>query len=185
MVGFGPLRDRLVDIMYEDEAAVLDDRSMQDFFQELSVVLTKPLPARYGKLTTKARVSRFMSDTIHHLVVRHQVYGTTGVPGLDPRIATTQVPRDGGTSGVDEWRSLASVALATAHARFVLLLGDFKYLLDGVDAKYKSRMRDVYDKLQEDLQVLDAEWTTTDESKTFNRNYFRAVPSDMHTGPGY
>jgi hypothetical protein len=177
--------DALVDIIYEDDAAVLDDRYIQDFFQELSVVLSKPLPPRYAKLTTKAGVSRFMSDTIHHLVVRHQVYGTTGVPGLDPRIATTQVPRDGGTTGVDEWRSLASVALATAHARFVLLLGDFKYLLDGVDAKYKNGMRDVFDKLQEDLQVLDAEWTTTDESKAHNRNYFRAVPSDMHTGPGY
>lgn len=177
--------DALVDIMYEDDAAVLGDRYMQDFFQELSVVLANPLPPRYAKLQSKAGVSRFISDTAHHLVVRHQVYGTTGVPGLDPRIATTQVPRDGGPPGVDEWRSLASVALATAHARFVLLLGDFKYLLDDVDAQYRGRMRDVYDKLQEDLRVLDAEWTSTDESKEFNRNYFRAVPSDMHTGPGY
>jgi hypothetical protein len=175
----------LVDIIYEDDAAVVGDRYMQDLFQELSVVLTKPLPPRYAKLQTKAGVSRFISDTAHHLVVRHQVYGTTGVPGLDPRIASTQVPRDGGTSGVDEWRSLAGVALATAHARFVLLLGDFKYLLDDVDAKYRGGMRDVYDRLQEDLRVLDAEWTSTDENKDFNRNYFRAVPSDMHTGPGY
>lgn len=177
--------DALVDIMYESDAAVLGDRYMQDFFQELSVVLSKPLPPRYAKLQSKAGVSRFISDTVHHLVVRHQVYGTTGVPGLDPRIATTQVPRDGGTAGVDEWRSLASVALATAHARFVLLLGDFKYLLDDIDAKYRGPMRDVYDRLQEDLRVLDAEWTSTDENKDFNRNYFRAVPSDMHTGPGY
>jgi hypothetical protein len=177
--------DALIDIIYKDDAAVLEDRFMQDFHQELSVVLTRPLPPRYAKFTTKAGVSRFASDTIHHLVVRHQVYGTTGVPGLDPRIATTQVPRDGGTSGVDEWRALAGVALATAHSRFVLLLGDFKYLLDNVDSDYKARMRDVFDRLQEDLQVLDAEWTTTDESKTHNRNYFRAVPSDMHTGPGY
>jgi hypothetical protein len=177
--------DALVDIIYKDDAAVLDDRYVQDFFQELSVVLNKPLPPRYAKLQSKAGVSRFISDTVHHLVVRHQVYGTTGVPGLDPRIATTQVPRDGGTAGVDEWRSLASVALATAHARFVLLLGDFKYLLDDVDGKYRERMRDVYDRLQEDLQVLDAKWTSTDAEKEFNRNYFRAVPSDMHTGPGY
>jgi hypothetical protein len=177
--------DALVDIIYENDAAVLDDRYMHDFFQELSVVLAKPLPPRYAKLQTKAGVSRFITDTVHHLVVRHQVYGTTGVPGLDPRIATTQVPRDGGTPGVDEWRSLASVALATAHARFVLILNDFKYLLDDVDAKYRPGMRDVYDRLQEDLRVLDAEWTSTDENKDFNRNYFRAVPSDMHTGPGY
>jgi hypothetical protein len=177
--------DSLVDIIYKDDAAVLDDRYMQDFFQELSLVLNKPLPPRYAKLQSKAGVSRFISDTVHHLVVRHQVYGTTGVPGLDPRIATTQVPRDGGTAGVDEWRSLASVALATAHARFVLLLGDFKYLLDDVDGKYRERMRDVYDRLQEDLRVLDAKWTSTDEEKDFNRNYFRAVPSEMHTGPGY
>jgi hypothetical protein len=58
--------DALVDIIYEDDAAVLDDRYIQDFFQELSVVLSKPLPPRYAKLTTKAGVSRFMSDTIHH-----------------------------------------------------------------------------------------------------------------------
>lgn len=175
----------LIDAIWESDAEVVADQYVQDFYQELTVVLTRPLPERYAKLTTKAGVARFALDTIHHLVVRHQVYGTTGVPGLDPRIATTQVPRDGGTSGVDEWRSLASVALATAHARFVLLLNDFKYLLDGVDAKYRDRMRDAFDKLQEDLQVLDAEWTTSDEQKAFNKSYFRAVPSDMHTGPGY
>lgn len=177
--------DALIDIIYEDDAAVVADRYIHDLHQELQVVLVQGLPGRYDALKSKAGLSRFCSDTIHHLVIRHQVYGTTGVPGLDPRVATTQIPRDGGPPGVDEWRSLACVALATAHARFTLLLGDFKYLLDGVDPRFKDDMGGVFDKLQEDLHVLDAQWNATTSDKEYNRNYFRAVPSDLHTGAGY
>ena len=177
--------DALIDIIYPDDASVRADQAMRAFHRELEHLRVNGLPARYAKLATKAGVSRFASDTIHHLVVRHQVYGTTSAPGLDPRIASTVVPRDGGPAGVDEWRSLAFVALATAHARFVMLLDDFKYLLEGVDSKYAEPMRVVFDRLQADLRELDAEWTGSDEARAHNRAYFLAVPSDLRTGPGY
>ena len=95
----------------------------------------------------------FAADTIHHATVRHQVYGTTGIKAaLDPRISKTQVPKDGGTTAVEEWRSLAYVALATGKARFTLLTGpkgqDFTYLLAAVDESQRKRMTPVFERLQ-------------------------------------
>ena len=95
------------------------------------------------------------------------------------------MPVDGGTPAINEWRSLAFVALATGKARFTLLQGDFTSLLNGVDAKYKDDMHKVFDQLQEDLAKLETEWTATEEDKQRNYNYFRAIPSVLHTGPGY
>ena len=175
----------LLDTIYADDRAVAADPFIRDFYGELLTVLPKGLPARYERFQTKGGLARFAVDSIHHMVIRHQVYGTTGVPGLDPRIATTQVPRDGGTQGVDEWRSLASVALATAHARFTLLLGDFTFLLDGVDDAYKPGMTKAFNALQTDLGALNQRWVANDAEREHNTNYFRAIPSDLHSGPGY
>ncbi len=176
----------LIDVIYADDQAVVNDRFLQDFHDGLNLVMLKGLPERYKDFKTRAGVARFASDTIHHLVIRHQVYGTTGIrAALDPRISKTQVPKDGATYAVDDWRSLAYVALATGKARFTLLLDDFTYLLEGVDKKYSKPMHGIFNQLQEDLRILEAEWNTTEEEKIFNYNYFRAVPSGLHTGPGY
>lgn len=176
----------LIDIIYADDAAVQADKYLQDFHAGLLQVMVNGLPARYDHFKTKQGVARFASDTIHHTVIRHQVYGTTGIrAALDPRISKVQVPMDGGTYAINEWRSLAFVALATGKARFTLLQGDFTNLLNGVDEKYKSKMHDVFNQLQEDLGQLEVEWNTTEEEKARNYDYFRAVPSVLHTGPGY
>ncbi|MCX7553692.1 hypothetical protein OS175_07360 [Marinicella sp. S1101] len=176
----------LIDVIYADDEAVVNDKYLQDFHDGLNLVMLKGLPERYDDFKTKSGVARFASDTIHHLVIRHQVYGTTGIrAALDPRISKTQVPKDGSTYAVDDWRSLAYVALATGKARFTLLLDDFTYLLEGVDEKFAKPMHQIFNQLQEDLRILEAEWNTTEEEKTFNYNYFRAVPSGLHTGPGY
>jgi hypothetical protein len=176
----------LVDIIYPDDQSVIDDPYLQDFHAQLCVLLLNPLPARYHDFKTKIGVARFAADTIHHLVIRHQVYGTAGVrASMDPRISQTQVPRDGGTPPIDEWRSLACVALATARARFTLLRGDWRYLLDGVDSKYNDRMSEVFNHLQEDLLKLEDDWTNTDEDKQYNYDYFRVLPNVLHTGAGY
>ena len=176
----------LIDIIYPDDQAVQQDNYLQEFHEALLVVMENGLPERYHKFQTKEGVARFASDTIHHTVIRHQVYGTTGVKAaLDPRIGSPQVPRDTGTPAVDEWRSLAYVALATGRARFTLLMNDFTYLLDGIEEQYQEKMRPVFDQLQEDLKVLDDKWTATEEQKEYNTNYFRSVPSNLHTGPGY
>lgn len=182
--------DALIDTIYENDDAVQADSYLQDLHRGLGEVIINELPERYEGFQTKAGVSRWASDTIHHLVVRHQVYGTTGVKAsMDPRIGSSQVPKDGGTPGVDEWRSLICVALATARARFTLLVGeqgqDFTYLLDGLDERFKGPMAKVFDQLQEDLKTLDKKWTVDSIEKEYNYNYFRAVPSDLHTGPGY
>ncbi len=176
----------LIDIIYKDDRAVQEDKFLQDFHDGLNVVLLNGLPERYDDFKTRAGVARFASDTIHHTVIRHQVYGTTGVKAvMDPRIGQVQIPKDTGTPAVDEWRSLAYVALATGRARFTLLQNDFTYLLEGVDEKYKNGMHAVFDELQEDLSILEAKWNSTDDNKQFNYDYFRAVPSSLHTGPGY
>ena len=180
----------LIDIIYQDDQAVADDVYVQDFYSGLQQVLLKGLPERYQLFKTKQGLARFAADTMHHTVVRHQVYGTTGIrAALDPRISSTQIPLDSGTPAVDEWRSLAYVAQATGEARFTLLTGpkgkDFTYLLRGVDDKYRQPMAKVFDRLQQDLQALDKQWSEDDVEKTFNYTYFRAVPSELHTGPGY
>lgn len=182
--------DDLMDIIYPDDTAVQNDPYLQDVYRGLNEVILRGLPARYEQFQTKAGVSRWASDTIHHLVVRHQVYGTTGInAAMDPRISSSQIPKDGGTPGVDEWRSLICVGLATACARFTLLVGKdgetYTYLLDGVSEEYKDNMAKVFVQLQEDLLALDRVWTADNIQKEYNYNYFRAAPSDLRTGPGY
>jgi len=182
--------DALMDIIYKNDEEVQNDKYLQDVHRGLKEVIFRDLPARYDNFQTKAGVSRWASDTIHHLVVRHQVYGTTGInAAMDPRISTTQVPKDQGTQGVDEWRSLVCVGLATACARFTLLVGEdgetYTYLLDGVSEEYKDPMAKVFVQLQEDLLALDRLWTSDNIHMEYNYNYFRAVPSDLRTGPGY
>lgn len=180
----------LIDIIYTSDEMVVSDKYIQDFHTGLLQVMVQGLPERYENFKTKKGVARFAADTIHHAVIRHQVYGTTGIKAaMDPRISTTQVPRDTGTPGINEWRSLAYVALATGVARFTLLTGpegkDFTYLLDGIDGKYRKPMANVFQQLQTALLTLDEKWTEGVVERDFNENYFRAIPSDLHTGPGY
>ena len=180
----------LINIIYADDQAVQADQYLQDFHGGLLQVLLKGLPERYQGFQTKQGVARFAADTIHHAVIRHQVYGTTGIrAALDPRISTTQVPRDSGPPAIDEWRSLAYVALATGEARFTLLMcepgKDFTYLLEGVDSRYQKPMAKVFDQLQQDLKELDKAWNIDALEQKYNYEYFRAIPSDLRTGPGY
>lgn len=181
---------QLIDIIYSDDQAVCKDQYLQNLYQGLQEVLLQGLPPRYDDFQTKQGVARWASDTIHHMVVRHQVYGTTGVrAAMDPRISDIQVPKDGGTPSVDGWRSLISVALATAKARFTLLVGenkkDFTYLLKDVDPKFRQPMAEVFDQLQTELYALNQKWNRDDVEKAYNYDYFRALPSELHTGPGY
>lgn len=180
----------LVDIIYATDDDVRADRYVADFHRGLTEVFLRGLPARYDAFQTKGGLARFAADTIHHCTVRHQVYGTTGIKAaLDPRISKTQVPKDGGTTGVEEWRSLAYVALATGKARFTLLTGekgqDFTNLLRGIPEPKRARMAEVFGRLQADLRELDVAWTSGPDAKTFNYDYLRALPSELHTGPGY
>ena len=180
----------IINAVYADDLAVQEDIYLQDFYDSLSNVFIKGLPARYAAFQTKKGIARFAIDTIHHMVIRHQVYGTTGIrAALDPRISNTQVPRDSGTPGLDEWRSLAYVAQATGEARFTLLTGnegkDFTYLLKGVDDRYRETMAKAFTALQNNLQALNQEWTADKAEQQFNYDYFRAIPEELHTGPGY
>lgn len=180
----------LINIIYASDEAVQADIYLQKFHSGLIQVLVNGLPERYDNFQTRKGVARFAADTIHHTVVRHQVYGTTGIKAAtDPRISKLQIPKDDYTPGVDEWRSFAGVANATAYARFTLLTGetgqDFKNLLEAVADKYKSDMSSAFDELQQDLQTLNEEWTKTGVDRAFNYDYFRAIPEDLHTGPGY
>lgn len=182
--------DNIMDVVYADDQAVANDQYVQDMARGMKEVFLNGMPERYDDFKTKQGLSRWASDTIHHLVVRHQVYGTTGInSALDPRISSTQIPKDGGTPAVDEWRSLMGVALATACARFTLLYGKddekFVYLLDGLEPKYKNGMTPIFEQLHDDLKELDEKWTKSSADLEFNYNYFRAIPSKLRTGPGY
>jgi hypothetical protein len=182
--------DGIINLIYKDDNEVANDKYIQDMLRGMKQVFFKGLPDRYDDLKTIKGLSRWASDTIHHLVIRHQVYGTTGInAAIDPRISSSQIPKDRGTPGVDEWRSLMGVALATACSRFTLLYGKndekFTYLLDGLKPEYKNRMTPIFEQLHDDLEDLDKKWTKDSADLEFNYNYFRSIPSDLRTGPGY
>jgi hypothetical protein len=129
----------------------------------------------------------------------------------------TQVPKDGGPTGVDEWRSLAFVTLATAYVDFCPLLQDPDNAIadkkrdlesvfddatpvkvqgafrdkdpDETAAKLQSQMKDAFQVMQVDLRALNDEWEYTGKGKIaeadLNYQYFRPLPKDLTTGPGY
>ena len=182
--------DGIINLIYKDDNEVANDKYIQDMLRGMKQLFFKGLPDRYDDLKTIKGLSRWASDTIHHLVIRHQVYGTTGInAAIDPRISSSQIPKDRGTPGVDEWRSLMGVALATACSRFTLLYGKndekFTYLLDGLKPEYKNGMTPIFEQLHDDLEDLDIKWTKDSADLEFNYNYFRSIPSDLRTGPGY
>ena len=129
-----------------------------------------------------------MADTIHHTVIRHEIYGTSGVRGaLDPRLTKVQVPKDGGTYGVEEWRSLACVAMATSRVRYTLLMDDWSGVYDDIeDAALREKIKQAYCDLKEALEALAAEWEkehgTEDE---FYYETMRLRPKELDIGAGY
>ena len=146
---------------------------------------------------------------------------------MDPRLGSTQTCKDGGPPAVDEWRSLAYVALATAYANFVHLVYDPEDypdvnpnasdpllnvfedatpvpLIAGEPPLTKRRlistMREAWDTMQTKLKDLQVQWTSANRSTSndtdrepdrniyredVNYMYFRPLPYDIHTGPGY
>lgn len=174
----------LVDATYETDAAVASDDCVSTLFANLTELFHQPLPNRYGEFKTKAGLARFLSDTIHHLVIRHEVYGTTGVRlSLDPRINKVQVPKDGGTYPIDEWRSLACVAMATSRVRYTSLLLNFSNVFNDIaDANLRTEFRLAHTRMKAKLQKLEEEFTT-DGVDNYER--LRLLPSDLDIGAGY
>ena len=174
----------LMDAAYVDDASVQADAHVQLFFANLSKSFQQPLPARYRRFETKAGLARFIADTMHHLIIRHEVYGTTGVRlALDPRINKVQVPKDGRTYAIDEWRALACVAMATSRVRYVLLSVNFTNVFEDLD--YRSMYHAyvaAHDQMKDELRRLEKEFDPQDD-----RNYqiSRLLPSDLEIGAGY
>ena len=206
---------------------VKNDQALQKYYQAL-VGIFHELPARYEKFQTLKGLVTFAADSINHLVIRHQFYGTTAIASaMDPRLGSTQTCKDGGPPAVDEWRSLAYVALATAYANFVHLLHeptDYPNadpnapppLLNVFDdatpvplvsaggdkalsqPKLVNTMKEAWESMQTKLSNLQTKWTdggslndTDLEPDQYNYRqdvnymYFRPLPRDIHTGPGY
>lgn len=176
--------DQLVQAAYPSDEAVSSDGCIGVLFANLTSMYQQPLPARYHQFQTRAGLSRFISDTMHHLIIRHEVYGTTGVRlALDPRINQVQVPKDGGPPAIDEWRSLACVAMATSRVRYTKLMTDYSSVFDdlrdpAVNAKYKV----AYDKLQTRLKELEVQYRADGVN---NYDTLRLLPSELDIGAGY
>ena len=175
---------RIVKAIYgdnEDEAGKLicNDEALQGFYKSLECVMNK-MPERYEEFKTPKGLTTFLADTTQHLVIRHQYYGTTAVgSAMDPRNGSTQIPKDGGTQAVDEWRSLAFVALATAYANFVHLIDDGQSYTasmnyaplqtifdDATPVRHGTNqyelgehMKKAWELMQKDLKNLEVDWT--------------------------
>ena len=163
------------------DSLIQADEALQGFFQSLECTFNQ-LPARYEGFQTANGLTCFLADSSQHLVVRHQFYGTTAIaPAMDPRLGSTQVPVDGGTPAVDEWRSLAFIALATAYANFVHILDGPEELPDSLDnglvdifedatpvvegtnsEALVSGIQKAWERLQQDLEQLNTRWTAAE-----------------------
>lgn len=174
----------IVDSHYPDDAAVVIDDSIQILYANLDKTFQQPLPDRYQKFQTRDGLARFIADTMHHLIIRHEVYGTTGVRlALDPRINKVQVPKDGGPYAVDEWRSLACVAMATSRVRYTLLMTDFKHVFDDLkDDHVRQKFGDAYDQMKRRLHNLEVQFTS---GGVDNYATLRPLPSELDIGAGY
>ena len=188
-----------------DDANVQNDTALQGFYKTLECVFNK-MPERYDQFQTVRGVTRFMADSTHHLVVRHQFYGTTAVAAaMDPRIGSTQTPKDGGPPAVDEWRSLAFIALATAYANFVHIIEDPDENPDSLEQRplqdifkdatpvenstvKKSNlvhgMRTAWNHMQHDLIALNDKWVETDVHHHYGTEN-RVSPTNWKTDVNY
>ncbi|KAL7557954.1 hypothetical protein ACA910_020323 [Epithemia clementina (nom. ined.)] len=196
-------------VYQEDDTNVVGDQALQNYYKVLEEYF-HGMPDRYQKFQTFAGLVTFVADTIHHLVIRHQFYGTTGtVMAFDPRIGCTQTPKDLGPQGVDEWRSLVFVGMATAHANYVPLLNDDHSLEDIFDdatsvplengqalsdGELAEKLKGAWKKMQDAVQRLQTDWAMADSGQgterdnfanDYNYMYFRPLPQDCRLGPGF
>lgn len=174
----------LVEAVYTSDADVATDECVQVLFANLSATYRQPLPGRFDELKTRSGLARFIADMMHHLIIRHEVYGTSGVRlALDPRINKVQVPKDGGTYGVDEWRSLACVAMATSRVRYTKLLTDFTNTFEDLqDAELRQKYINAHNQLKSQLEALESEFTSDGVN---NYDTLRLLPSELDIGAGY
>ncbi|MEZ6091840.1 MAG: hypothetical protein R3C05_28315 [Pirellulaceae bacterium] len=176
--------NKLVEAAYRDDAEVAADDCVQVLYANLVAMFRQPLPTRFAELKTRSGLARFIADMMHHLIIRHEVYGTSGVRlALDPRINKVQVPRDGGAYGVDEWRSLACVAMATSRVRYTKLMTDFTNTFEDLrDADVRRQFIDAHNQMKSQLEALESEFRSDGVE---NYDTLRLLPSDLDIGAGY
>ena len=202
---FSIYADGMAKTIYFSDHEVREDAALQSFYKALACVLNK-MPERYEKFQSVKGVARFMADTTQHLVVRHQFYGTTAVSAaMDPRLGSTQTPKDGGPPAVDEYRSLAMVALATAYANFVHIIADPNENPDSMEQRpledifddatpvstkrghnrqdLVSGMKKAWNVMQESLKTLNDKWIN-DTHHTYKTRE-RVSPSNWKTDINY
>ncbi|MCY2977135.1 MAG: hypothetical protein NTU79_00490 [Planctomycetota bacterium] len=174
----------LINATYESDEALRNDEFVMQFASNLDAFFQQPLADKYEKLSTRLGLTRLISDTMHHLIIRHEVYGTSGVRlALDPRINQVQVPKDGGPPAIDEWRSLACIAMATSRVRYVKLMGGFKYLFQDLkQANVRQQFDEAHDRLQESLLQLEKDFKA-EGIDDYGR--LRPLPSELDIGAGY
>jgi hypothetical protein len=174
----------LVDAAYGDDGDVAGDECVQVLFANLAALFQQPIPSRYDSLQTKQGLARFIADTMHHLIIRHEVYGTSGVRlALDPRINKVQVPKDGGPSAVDEWRSLACIAMATSRVRYTYLMTNFKNTFEDLeDTAVREKFCQAFDQMQQQLRQLEEQFKSDGVD---NYETLRLLPSELDIGAGY
>ncbi|MDY3552387.1 hypothetical protein R5W24_001469 [Gemmata sp. JC717] len=175
----------LVTAAFPSDAAVAADEGVRTLFEQLGTAFMRPLPDRYAGLATRAGLARFIADTIHHLVLRHEIYGTTAVRlALDPRISKVQVPKDGGPYAVDEWRALACIATATSRVRYTLFMAsDWSDAFDDLkDPAVLAAYKGAYTRMKAQLTALGTRWRSDGRN---NYDTLRVLPEELDLGAGY
>lgn len=174
----------LVGASFAADSDVSNDDCIRVLFGNLTSLFPQPLPGRYDDLKTKSGLSRLIADLMHHLIIKHEIYGTSGVRlALDPRINKVQVPKDGGPSAVDEWRSLACVAMATSRVRYALLMTDFKNTFEDIeDSRVREMFNTAHDQMKERLRSLEQQYLSDGVD---NYETLRPLPSELDIGAGY
>ena len=93
------------------------------------------------------------------------------------------MPRDGGTYPVDEWRSLACVAMATSRVRYTKLMQNFANVFRDIeDDKLQQEFRKAHTAMMGELRALEEKFNTDGVD---NYQTLRLLPSELDVGAGY
>ena len=201
--------ERIMTAVYgHDDRNVQADQVLQNYYSALENIF-QSMPERYEQFQSLHGIVTFVADTIHHLVIRHHVYGTSGtVMAFDPRLGFTQTAKDGGPPALDAYRSLEFAGMATAYANFVRLVvrngqeDKFQKVFDDAtpvpravgatlsQVELVHEMKLAWSEMQSSLRDLQRCWEVVSSDEEPHRSdinfmYCRPTPNELHSGPGF
>lgn len=145
------------------------------------------LPERFGTLSTKSTLARFIADSIFCVSIRHEIYGKIITRyGFDYALIQTQVATDYGPPAIEDYMSLLYVALATSRPKYIPFMYDYApYLQPLAQTPYYEPLRAAEYAFQDQLTEANRIWTADARNVGINLNFNRPRPDELCPGSCY